>query len=99
MKKLVLFACLLPILWTACNSTKTTGKETGEWAKVPGILKNIVPPTFPDSVYDVTKYGARMTRLTTAGTPSWKPSTNVIQTEAAQFSSLPDTISAKVPSY
>ena len=59
MKKLAFLACLLPILWTACSSTATTRKESGEWAKVPEILKNIVPPTFPDSIYDVTAYGAK----------------------------------------
>ena len=41
------------------SSTATTRKESGEWAKVPEILKNIVPPTFPDSIYDVTAYGAK----------------------------------------
>lgn len=59
MKKLAFLACLLPILWAACSSTATTRKESGEWAKVPEILKNIVPPTFPDSIYDVTAYGAK----------------------------------------
>ena len=59
MKKIVFWVCLLPILWTACNNIATPRKESGEWARVPEILKKIVPPTFPDSIYDVTAYGAK----------------------------------------
>ena len=59
MKKIIFWVCLFPILWTACNNTATPRKESGEWARVPEILKKIVPPTFPDSIYDVTAYGAK----------------------------------------
>ena len=59
MKKIIFWVCLFPILWTACNNTATLRKESGEWARVPEILKKIVPPTFPDSIYDVTAYGAK----------------------------------------
>ena len=59
MKKIIFWVCLFPILWTACNSIATPRKESDEWARVPEILKKIIPPTFPDSIYDVTAYGAK----------------------------------------
>ena len=42
----------------ACTTTSPR-KEAGEWAKVPEILKNIIPPTFADTVYNVADYGAK----------------------------------------
>ncbi len=34
------------------------GDGTGDWNRVPGILKNIVAPKFPDRDFVITKYGA-----------------------------------------
>jgi polygalacturonase len=31
---------------------------TADWAEMPAILARIVPPVFPDRVFDITKYGA-----------------------------------------
>lgn len=58
MKRQSVLGCLFLLLSAACTTT-TLQKETGEWAKVPEILENIVPPTFPDSIYNVTDYGAK----------------------------------------
>ena len=34
-------------------------RDTGDgWARVPGILKRIVPPTFPARDFDITRFGA-----------------------------------------
>lgn len=52
--KNLLLAGLLA-LTSACNA----GPETNDpWAKLPAILKRIVPPTFPDRDFEVTKFGA-----------------------------------------
>ena len=39
------------------SSSKTKSEKTG-WAKVPEILSKIKPPTFPNKIFDITKYGA-----------------------------------------
>ena len=55
-----IFLCLFPLLWGACcTKPVSTEAESGEWAKVPAILQNIVPPVFPDTVYNVMNYGAK----------------------------------------
>lgn len=55
-----IFLCLFPLLWGACcTKPVSTETECGEWAKVPAILQNIVPPVFPDTVYNVMNYGAK----------------------------------------
>ena len=59
MKKQSALWCLLPLLTIVACTATSPRKETGEWAKVPGILKNIVPPAFADTIYDVTEYGAK----------------------------------------
>ena len=59
MKKQSALWCLLLLLTIVACTATSPRKETGEWAKVPGILKNIVPPTFADTIYDVTEYGAK----------------------------------------
>ena len=52
-----IFLCLFPLLWGACcTKPVSTETECGEWAKVPAILQNIVPPVFPDTVYNVMNY-------------------------------------------
>src|SRR5215203_3632549 len=51
-----------PSLLTACrtgmSSSGTTGPEAG-WARVPGILRSIVAPTFPARDFPITSYGAK----------------------------------------
>lgn len=47
---------LLLTLAYACTSSPATNDR---WAQVPEILKRIVPPVFPDKVYDITAYGAQ----------------------------------------
>ena len=59
MKKQSALWCLLLLLTIVACTATSPRKETGEWAKVPGILKNIVPPAFADTIYDVTEYGAK----------------------------------------
>lgn len=59
MKKQSALWCLFLLLTVGACTTTSTRKETGEWGKVPGILKNIVPPTFADTIYNVTDYGAK----------------------------------------
>ena len=99
MKKIIFWVCLFPILWTACNNTATPRKESGEWARVPEILKKIVPPTFPDSIYDVTAYGAK-SDTTFDSRPAILEAVNQCnQNGVALYSFLPETISAKVPSF
>src|SRR5215471_17290753 len=52
-------AILLPILAVSCATEKSGRDSTADaWARVPGILKNIVPPQFPWREFVVTKYGA-----------------------------------------
>lgn len=57
MKKRSVLGYLFLLFLSAC--TTTSKKESGQWAKMPEILKNIIPPTFPDSTYNVTDYGAK----------------------------------------
>lgn len=53
-------SCLFPLLCGACGTNPaSTEAESGEWAKVPAILQNIVPPVFPDTVYNVKDFGAK----------------------------------------
>ena len=59
MKKQTALWCLSLLLVMGACTTSSSRKTAGEWAKVPGILKNIVPPVFADTVYDVTDYGAK----------------------------------------
>ena len=59
MKKQTALWCLSLLLVMGACTTSSSRKTAGEWAKVPGILKNIVPPVFTDTVYDVTDYGAK----------------------------------------
>ena len=59
MKKQTALWCLSLLLVMGACTTSSSRKTAGEWAKVPGILKNIVPPAFADTVYDVTDYGAK----------------------------------------
>ena len=59
MKKQTALWCLSLLLMMGACTTSSSRKTAGEWAKVPGILKNIVPPVFADTVYDVTDYGAK----------------------------------------
>ena len=59
MKKQTALWCLSLLLVMEACTTSSSRKTAGEWAKVPGILKNIVPPVFADTVYDVTDYGAK----------------------------------------
>jgi polygalacturonase len=46
---------------TGCRSFVRESDENGivGWERVPEILRRIVPPTFPDRDFDVTRYGAR----------------------------------------
>jgi polygalacturonase len=54
-----LFAVALPILVASCATHKSGKDSTADaWARVPGILKNIVPPQFPSREFVVTRYGA-----------------------------------------
>ena len=59
MKKQTALWCLSLLLVMGACTTSSSRKTAGEWAKVPGILKNIVPPVIADTVYDVTDYGAK----------------------------------------
>lgn len=59
MKKQSVLCLLFILLATGACTMKSSLQETGEWAKVPEILKNIIPPTFPDSIYYATNYGAK----------------------------------------
>lgn len=59
MKKQTALWCLSLLLVMGACTTSSSRKTAGEWAKVPGTLKNIVPPVFADTVYDVTDYGAK----------------------------------------
>ena len=50
MKKQTALWCLSLLLVMGACTTSSSRKTAGEWAKVPGILKNIVPPVFADTV-------------------------------------------------
>src|SRR4029079_3112182 len=43
---------------TAARSSATATASRG-WDLVPDILRRIVPPTFPDRDFDITRYGAQ----------------------------------------
>ena len=64
MKKYFSIACLAAIVTlTACAAAPTKpaadmDAATKGWAELPAILKRIVPPTFPDKDFDITKFGA-----------------------------------------
>lgn len=49
-------ACRSPILVKSAGAPAPGARG---WDLVPAILSRIVPPTFPDRVFDVTQYGAR----------------------------------------
>lgn len=49
MKKQTALWCLSLLLVMGACTTSSSRKTAGEWAKVPGILKNIVPPVFTDT--------------------------------------------------
>jgi polygalacturonase len=55
----VLCLALMAFLPTGYASTANAAAGSDPWAQVPGILKRIVPPTFPARDFDVTKYGAK----------------------------------------
>ena len=95
MKKQTALWCLSLLLVMGACTTSSSQKTAGEWAKVPGILKNIVPPVFADTVYDVTDYGA--IQLSTAVPPSSKPSVIVTRTVAVPYSFPQEIISSKEP--
>jgi polygalacturonase len=66
--KVFYFLLVLSLLSViSCKSISTNGENNtysavklGDkgWEQVPEILKKIVPPTFPDRQFDITKYGA-----------------------------------------
>ena len=97
MKKQTALWCLSLLLVMGACTTSSSRKTAGEWAKVPGILKNIVPPAFADTVYDVTDYGAKSDTLSTAVPPSSKPSVIVTRTVAVPYSFPQEIISSKEP--
>lgn len=49
-------AAVLFGLWLACGASAP--KTDAGWEKVPRILQQITPPTFPDRVFAITDYGA-----------------------------------------
>lgn len=49
---------LLLVVFYACNTSATTGNEEVTWDTMEQILKEIVPPVFPDRVFDITEFGA-----------------------------------------
>ena len=98
MKKQTALWCLSLLLMMGACTTSSSRKTAGEWAKVPGILKNIVPPVFADTVYDVTDYGAK-SDTTFDSRPSSKPSVIVTQTVAVPYSFPLEIISSKEPSH
>ncbi len=56
-------AVLASVLFTpggdfAASVKHSTADDTTGWSQVPGILKRIVPPTFPDRNFAITDYGA-----------------------------------------
>lgn len=45
------------VLLNSINCAQVEVRNDG-WSQVDEILKNIVPPTFPDKIFDITEYGA-----------------------------------------
>jgi hypothetical protein len=45
-------------LW-ACRTASGASASARGWDLVPEILRRIVPPTFPDRDFDITRYGAQ----------------------------------------
>lgn len=48
---------LFAVLIIGCNNAKS--QSDAGWDKLPGILKSIVPPSFPDRDFSILDYGAR----------------------------------------
>lgn len=42
-----------------CTQPKRIKEKVEGWNKVPSIMKNIIAPQFPDTVYNITDYGAK----------------------------------------
>ena len=51
--QIIILLCFYQVI--GCDQPAST---TGGWADLENILQKIVPPTFPDKVYDITSYGA-----------------------------------------
>lgn len=49
---------LLPFLRGAIAATPSTPTDQSGWAEVPGILKRIITPVFPQKEFRITDYGA-----------------------------------------
>ena len=47
----------LPFRGAAADATATSDAQA--WSKLPDILAHIIPPTFPDRSFVITKYGAK----------------------------------------
>lgn len=99
MKKQTALWCLSLLLMMGACTTSSSRKTAGEWAKVPGILKNIVPPVFADTVYDVTDYGAK-SDTTFDSRPAILQAISHCNTNGAVPYSFPlEIISSKEPSH
>ena len=60
-KKNALLAYIFPLFLSivfVLNGKQTNAQENDPWDKLDEILKNIVPPTFPNRDFDITNYGA-----------------------------------------
>ena len=49
---------LIGLIFISFTGFKPDLKKDDGWQRVPEILKNIVPPDFPDRDFVITKYGA-----------------------------------------
>ena len=56
LKKYFIFFFTTIILLSCSKSNHN--EVTDNWKQVDEILKRIVPPTFPDKIFDITNYGA-----------------------------------------
>ena len=99
MKKQTALWCLSLLLVMGACTTSSSRKTTGEWAKVPGILKNIVPPVFTDTVYDVTDYGAKSDTTFDSRPAILQAISHVTRTVAVPYSFPQEIISSKEPSH
>lgn len=58
MKKTIITAIAGIAIITACSSPGKTNQELTGWDRVPEIMKNIREPHFPDTIFDISSYGA-----------------------------------------
>ena len=56
LKKYFILSFTTIILLSCSNSNHN--EVTDNWKQVDEIVKRIIPPTFPDKIFDITKYGA-----------------------------------------